>query len=142
MPFDPKSAKKAGKKSKRGPAKKEGPSIKEKMEMLYEKVLDDLLINQDKLTKTERVKVFVTLSNYIFPKTKSVRDQFTIEQLKEIDKQGFLDRDPDPAKHYAHSFPNVRYRSKKICETINLLILIALNSLYLQETSNIDLHSI
>jgi hypothetical protein len=31
--------------------------------MRYEKVLDDLLINQDKLTKTERVKVFVTLSN-------------------------------------------------------------------------------
>ena len=45
MPFDLKSAKKAGKKSKRGPAKKEGPSIKEKMEILYEKVLDDLLIN-------------------------------------------------------------------------------------------------
>ena len=38
MPFDPNSAKKAGKKSKRGPAKKEGPSIKEKMELLYEKV--------------------------------------------------------------------------------------------------------
>ena len=50
MPFDPNSAKKAGKKSKRGPAKKEEPSIKEKMELLYEKVLDDLLINQDKLT--------------------------------------------------------------------------------------------
>ena len=98
MPFDPKSAKRAGKKSKRVATKKEGPSIKEKMEMLYEKVLDDLLINQDKLTKTERVKVFVTLSNYIFPKTKSVRDQFTIQQLKEIDKQGFLDRDPDPTK--------------------------------------------
>ena len=45
------------------------PSIKEKMELLYEKVLDDLLINQDKLTKTERVKLFVTLSNYIFEKT-------------------------------------------------------------------------
>jgi len=45
MPFDPKSPKKAGKKSKRGPAKKEGPSIKEKMEMRYEKVLDDLLVN-------------------------------------------------------------------------------------------------
>ena len=40
MPFDPNSAKKAGKKSKRGPAKKEGPSIKEKMEMLYEKTTD------------------------------------------------------------------------------------------------------
>ena len=95
MPFDPNSAKKAGKKSKRGPAKKEGPSIKEKMEMLYEKVLDDLLINQEKLTKTERVKVFVTLSNYIFPKTKSVRDQFTIKQLKEIEKHGFIVRDSD-----------------------------------------------
>ena len=83
MPFDPNSAKKAGKKSKRGPAKKEGPSIKEKMEMLYEKVLDDLLINQEKLTKTERVKLFVTLSNYIFPKTKSVRDKFTLDKLKE-----------------------------------------------------------
>ena len=98
MPFDPKSAKKAGKQSKRGPAKKDELSIKEKMELLYEKVLDDLLINQEKLTKTERVKVFVTLSNYIFPKTKSVRDQFTIKQLKDIDKQGFADRDPDPTK--------------------------------------------
>ena len=66
--------------------------------MLYEKVLDDLLINQAKLTKTERVKLFVTLSNYIFPKTKSIRDQFRIEQLKEIDKQGIMDRDPDPTK--------------------------------------------
>ena len=98
MPFDLNSPKKAGKKSKRGPAKKEEASIKNKMELLYEKVLDDLLINQDKLTKTERVKLFVTLSNYIFPKTKSVRDQFTIQQLKEIDKQGFMDRDPDPTK--------------------------------------------
>ena len=98
MPFNPKSAKIAGKQSKRGPAKKEELSIKEKMELLYEKVLDDLLINQEKLTKTERVKVFVTLSNYIFPKTKSVRDQFTIKQLKEIEKQGFMDRDPDPTK--------------------------------------------
>ena len=97
MTFDSKSAKKAGKKSKRGPAKKQEPSIKEKMELLYEKVLDDLLVNQDKLTKTERVKVFVTLSNYIFPKTKSVRDKFTLEKLKE-NKDDFFNRDPDPTK--------------------------------------------
>ena len=97
MPFDPNSAKKAGKKSKRGPTKKEGPSIKEKMEILYEKVLDDLLINQDKLTKIERVKVFVTLSNYIFPKTKSVRDKFTLEKLKEKREYHF-NQDPDPTK--------------------------------------------
>ena len=93
MPFDPNTAKKAGKKSKRGPAKKEGPSIKDKMKILYEKVLDDLLINQDKLTKTERVKVFVILSNYIFPKTKSVRDKFTLEKLKEK-KEDFFNQDP------------------------------------------------
>ena len=93
-----KISKESRKKSKRGPAKKDELSIKEKMELLYEKVLDDLLVNQEKLTKTERVKVFVTLSNYIFPKTKSVRDQFTIKQLKEIEKQGFMDRDPDPTK--------------------------------------------
>jgi hypothetical protein len=35
MPFDPKTAKKAGKKSKRGPAKKEESTIKQKMELLY-----------------------------------------------------------------------------------------------------------
>ena len=98
MPFDPNSAKKAGKKSKRGPAKKEESTIKQKMELLYEEILDELLLNQKSLTKTERVKLFVTLSNYIFPKTKSVRDQFTIKQLKKIDKQGIMDRDPDPTK--------------------------------------------
>jgi hypothetical protein len=40
------------------------------MEMRSEKVLDEVLINQDKLTKTERVN----FSNDIFPKTKSVRE--------------------------------------------------------------------
>jgi len=98
MTFNSKSAQNAGKKSKRGPAKKQEPSIKEKMELLYEKVLDDLLVNQDKLTKTERVKLFVTLSNYIFPKTKSVRDKFTLNKLKEIDDQPIMLRDPDPTK--------------------------------------------
>ena len=71
------------------------------MEMLYEKVLDDLLINQEKLTKTEWVKLFVTLSNYIFPKTKSVRDQFTIEQLK-VDKGIDLDYVSICTPNYLH----------------------------------------
>ena len=78
MPFDLNSPEKAGKKSKRGPTKKkEGPFINEKMEMRSKKVLDYLLVNKEKLTKTERVN----LSNYIFPKTKSVR-----EKLKEKKK--------------------------------------------------------
>jgi hypothetical protein len=77
---------------------KEESTIKQKMELLYEEILDELLVNQKSLTKTERVKLFVTLSNYIFPKTKSVRDQFTLDKLKEIDTQGIMDRDPDPTK--------------------------------------------
>ena len=43
------------------------------MELLFEKVLDDLLVNQDKLTKTERVKLFVTLSGHLFPKNKPIK---------------------------------------------------------------------
>ena len=71
MPFDPKSAKK----SKRGPAKKEKPSIKKKMELLYEKVLDDLLINYEKHTKTELLKLFLTLSGHLSPKNKPVKEK-------------------------------------------------------------------
>ena len=97
MQFDTNTARKAGKKSKRGPAKKKESTIKQKMELLYEEILDELLANQKSLTKTERVKLFVTLSNYIFPKTKSVRDKFTLEQLKEKNEDLF-NQDPDPTK--------------------------------------------
>ena len=98
MPFDPKTARNAGKKSKRGPARKEESTIKQKMEFLYEEILDELLVNQKSLTKTERVKLFVTLSNYIFPKTKSVRDKFTLDRLKEIDNQSNFEKDRDPTR--------------------------------------------
>ena len=79
MPFDLNSAKKAGKKSKRGPAKKEVPSMKEKMEMLYEKVLDDLLVNQEKLTKKERVNLFVTYQGISFQKLITDQLQLTVQ---------------------------------------------------------------
>ena len=68
------------------------------MELLYEEILDELLVNQKSLTKTERVKLFITLSNYIFPKTKSVRDKFTLDRLKEIDNQANLEKDRDPTR--------------------------------------------
>jgi hypothetical protein len=74
MPFNPKTASNAGKKSKRGLAKKEASTIKQKMELLHEEILDDLILNQKSLTKTERVKLFVTLSGYIFPKTNPVKE--------------------------------------------------------------------
>ena len=61
------------------------------MELPHEEILDELLLNQKSLTKTERVKLFVSLPNYIFPKTKSVCDKFTLSKLKEIDSQGFTE---------------------------------------------------
>ena len=77
--------------------KKKESTIKQKMELLYEEILDELLANQKSLTKTERVKLFITLSNYIFPKTKSVRDKFTLEQLKDK-SEDYFNKDPDPTK--------------------------------------------
>jgi hypothetical protein len=97
MQFDTNTARNAGKKSKRGPAKKKESTIKQKMELLYEEILNELLANQKSLTKTERVKLFITLSNYIFPKTKSVRDKFTLEQLKDK-SEDYFNKDPDPTK--------------------------------------------
>jgi len=65
MSFDPKTALNAVQKSKRC-AKKEEYTIKQKIELLYEDILDEPLVNQKSLTKTETVKLFVALSNYIF----------------------------------------------------------------------------
>ena len=45
------------------------------MEMRYNKVLNDLLVNQEKITKTEQVEVFVTLSGYLFPKNKPIEEK-------------------------------------------------------------------
>lgn len=96
MSFTSETARLAGQKSKRGKAKKLEPNIKEKMELLYEEVLDHLIMHQDELSNADRVRLVQSLSNYLLPKTKSIRDQYTIEQLKERDKQSYMDRDPDP----------------------------------------------
>ncbi len=98
MPFNPKTAKEAGQKSKRGPSKLLDPNIKEKMEILYEGVLDHLIMHQEDLSMSDRVKLLQSLSNYILPKTKSVRDEFTIDKLIEIKKEGGWSDTPDPTK--------------------------------------------
>ena len=98
MPFDKETARLAGQKSKRGKAKKLEPNIKEKMELLYEEVLDHLIMHQDELSNTDRVRLVQSLSNYLLPKTKSVRDQYTLEQLKERDQQSITNRGPNPIK--------------------------------------------
>ena len=84
--------------------KKEESTIKQKMELLYEEILDDLLVNQKSLTKTERVKLFVTLSGYIFPKTEPVKENNKPEKPS-----------------YPPSFPNFRSRSINTSAIASLL---------------------
>ena len=98
MSFNSETAKAAGEKSKRGPTKVLDPNIKEKMEILYEGVLDHLIMHQDELSMSDRVKLLQSLSNYLLPKTKSVRDQFTLEELAERTNRGVWDNSPDPTK--------------------------------------------
>ena len=98
MPFNPKTAKAAGQKSRRGPSKLLDPNIKEKMEILYEGVLDHLIMHQEDLSMSDRVKLLQSLSNYILPKTKPVRDDITIEKLEERKNLGIMERGPDPTK--------------------------------------------
>ena len=98
MPFNPKTAKAAGQKSRRGPSKLLDPNIKEKMEILYEGVLDHLIMHQEDLSMSDRVKLLQSLSNYILPKTKPIRDDITLEKLEERNNLGIMERGQDPTK--------------------------------------------
>jgi len=95
MSFTPETAKAAGKKSKRGPAKMLPPNTKEKLNILYEGLLDDLIINQNDLSNSEKIKLVQIISNYIVPKTKPVRDEITLEKIRERNKDHFTE-EPDP----------------------------------------------
>ena len=98
MPFNKETARLGGEKSKRGKAKNLDPTIKDKMEILYEEVLDHLIMHQKELSNSDRVRLVQSLSNYLLPKTKSVRDEFTLEKIKEIKEEGYLTDTPDPTK--------------------------------------------
>ena len=98
MPFNPETAKAAGQKSRRGPSKLLDPNIKEKMEILYEGVLDHLIMHQEDLYMSDRVKLLQSLSNYLLPKTKTVRDDITLEKIEERNNLGIMERGPDPTK--------------------------------------------
>ena len=58
MSFTSETGRIAGQKSKRGKAKKLEPNIKEKMELLYEEVLDHLIMHQSELSNSDRVRLF------------------------------------------------------------------------------------
>ena len=97
MSFTPETAKAAGKKSKRGPAKILPPNTKEKLNILYEGLLDDLIVNQSYLSNSEKIKLVQIISNYIVPKTQPVRDEVTLEKIRERNKDHFTE-EPDPTK--------------------------------------------
>jgi len=95
MSFTPETAKIAGALSKRGPAKIVPLNVKEKMELLYEDLLDHLITHQEDLTMSERVKLLQNLSNYLIPKVKPIRDEETLQKLKER-SQNLFSNEPDP----------------------------------------------
>jgi len=97
MSFNSETAKIAGSISKRGPAKILPPNTKEKLNILYEGLLDDLIVNQADLSNSEKIKLVQIISNYIVPKTKSVRDEVTLEKIKERNSDHFTN-EPDPTK--------------------------------------------
>ena len=97
MPFNTETAKAAGKRSKRGPSKVLPPTTKEKLNILYEDLLEDLIINQKDLSNSEKIKLVQIISNYIVPKTKPIRDEATLEKIKDRNKENFPE-DPDPTK--------------------------------------------
>ena len=68
MPFNPNSAKKAGKKSKRGKSKI-APNIQDRLDLLAAENLDYLLSHLDELTNAERIKLIQITLNYTTPKS-------------------------------------------------------------------------
>ena len=83
MSFNSETAKIAGALSKRGPARIVPLKVKEKMELLFEDMLDHLITHQEDLTMSERVKLLQNLSNYLVPKVKPIRDDETLQTLRE-----------------------------------------------------------
>jgi len=96
--FNSETAREAGRKSKRGPSRKLEPNIEEKMKLLYEDVLDDLLLNSKDLSPSEKIKLLSHLSSYILPKMKPARDEFTREKIREWEKEDYMDRSPHPTR--------------------------------------------
>lgn len=96
--FNSETAREAGRKSKRGPSKKLEPNIEYKMKLLYEDILDNLLLNNKELSYSEQIKLISHLSSFILPKTKSARDEFTREKIREWENEDPFNKSPHPTK--------------------------------------------
>ena len=67
------------------------------LHILYEGLLEDLIIDKKDLSNSEKIKLVQIISNYIVPKTKPIRDEATLEKIKERNSDHFTN-EPDPTK--------------------------------------------
>ncbi|MGB0376978.1 MAG: hypothetical protein ACPGC5_07285, partial [Flavobacteriaceae bacterium] len=74
------------------------PNIEEKMKLLYDDVLDDLLLNSKDLSYSDKIKLLTHLSSFILPKMKPTRDQFTRERIQEWKDEGPFKNTPHPTQ--------------------------------------------
>ena len=60
------------------------------------KIQSNNIRNQKEFSSSEKIKLIQIISNYIVPKTKLVRVQFTLQELVERTNRGVWDSSPDP----------------------------------------------
>ena len=84
MPFNSDTARKAGRKSKRGPSFKISHSVREKLKFVLEDQLDFFINNPDELSTSDRIKIFNTALNYLMPKVPPADENSLIEKKTNI----------------------------------------------------------
>ena len=84
MPFNSDTARKAGKKSKRGPSFKISHPVREKLKFVLEDQLDYFINNPDELSTSDRIKIFNTALNYLLPKVPPADENSLIEKKTNI----------------------------------------------------------
>jgi len=84
MPFNSDTARKAGKKSKRGPSFKISHPVKEKLKFVLEDQLDYFINNPEELSTSDRIKIFNTALNYLMPKVPPADENSLIEKKTNI----------------------------------------------------------
>ena len=84
MPFNSDTARKAGKKSKRGPSFKISHPVREKLKFVLEDQLDYFINNPEELSTSDRIKIFNTALNYLMPKVPAADENSLIEKKTKI----------------------------------------------------------
>jgi hypothetical protein len=84
MPFNSDTARKAGKKSKRGPSFKISHPVREKLKFVLEDQLDYFINNPEELSTSDRIKIFNTALNYLVPKVPPADENSLIEKKMKI----------------------------------------------------------